>query len=116
MDRHHRLNQPSRFINATTIPPTVIALGFVIVPVAMLIVRAISIDAIGSTFTDSRTWKVLGFTTLQATLSTLTTVTLGIIPGLIIARSDFRGRQLVLSMFAAVFVMPTVVMAAGGER
>ncbi len=114
MDRHHRLNQPPRwFISATTIPPTVIALGFVVVPVAMLIVHAISIDAIGSTFTDARTWEVLGFTTLQATLSTLATVTLGIIPGLIIARSDFRGRQLVLSMFAAVFVMPTVVMAAG---
>ncbi|MGB0822050.1 MAG: ABC transporter permease, partial [Ilumatobacteraceae bacterium] len=114
MDRHHRLNQPPRwFISATTIPPSVIALGFVVVPVAMLIVHAISIDAIGSTFADSRTWEVLGFTTLQATLSTLATVTLGIIPGLIIARSDFRGRQLVLSMFAAVFVMPTVVMAAG---
>ena len=53
MDRHHRLNQPPRwFISATTIPPSVIALGFVVVPVAMLIVHAISIDAIGSTFVD----------------------------------------------------------------
>jgi len=114
MDQHHRLNRPPRwFTTAVTTPPAALALGFVIVPVAMLISQAINVEALFATLSDTQTWKVLGFTTGQALISTIATVALGLAPGLVIARSDFRGRQLVLSLFAAVFVMPTVVMAAG---
>lgn len=114
MDQHHRLNKPPRwFALAVTTPPAALALGFVIVPIAILVAQAISVDALTETLSDARTWKVLGFTTFQAFLSTGATVVFGLLPGLVIARSDFRGRQFVLSLFAAVFVMPTVVMAAG---
>ena len=114
MDQHHRLNRPPRwFTTAVTTPPAALALGFVIVPIALLFTQAISVEALTTTLFDTRTWQVLGFTTLQALISTIATVALGLAPGLVIARSDFRGRQLVLSLFAAVFVMPTVVMAAG---
>lgn len=114
MDQHYRLNRPPRwFTTAISAPPAALALGFVIVPLAMLIAQAISVEALTTTLSDSRTWEVLGFTTLQALISTIATVALGLLPGLVIARSDFRGRQLILSLFAAVFVMPTVVMAAG---
>ena len=114
MGRHHRLNRPPRWWNAAvTVPPTAFAVVFVIVPVAMLAVQAVSVDAATATLSDPRTWRVIWFTTFQAMISTVTTLAIGLIPGLVIARSNFRGRQFVLSLFAAVFVMPTVVMAAG---
>lgn len=114
MGRHHRLNHPPPWWNvAITVPPTALAIAFIVTPVAMLVAQAVSIDAITATLSDSRTWRVIWFTTFQALISTIATVAIGLVPGLVIARSNFRGRQFVLSLFAAVFVMPTVVMAAG---
>ena len=114
MDQHYRLNQPPRwFTAAVTTPPAALALGFVILPIGMLVAQAVTFEALTTTLSEARTWEVVGFTTVQAIISTIVTLALGLLPGLVIARSDFRGRQFVLSLFAAVFVMPTVVMAAG---
>ena len=114
MEHDRRLNRPSRtsLIAFSAIPVLVIVV-FVLLPLGNLAVTAFSPTALRATLTEKRTWSVLGATFLQATVSTLCTVAIGIVPGLSLARHNFRGRSTVLGLLAAIFVLPTVAMAAG---
>jgi thiamine transport system permease protein len=62
--------------------------------------------------TDSRTWQVVGFTFLQAALSTVATVMVALPAAVVIARFRFPGRGLLRGLVLVPFVMPTVVVAA----
>src|SRR5258708_21767912 len=78
-------------------------------------------SALMQTWLSGDTWKVLGFTVWQATLSTLATLLVGLPGAYLVARFDFRGKALVRALTAVPFVMPTLVVAAGfnallGER
>ncbi len=114
MEHDRRLNRPPRLtvVAFSAIPIIVIAI-FVLLPLGNLAVTAFSPTALRATLTEKRTWSVLGATFLQATVSTLCTVAIGIVPGLSLARHNFRGRSTVLGLLAAIFVLPTVAMAAG---
>ena len=81
-------------------------------PFANLIVEAIDASAIRTTLTRGRTWEIAWFTLWQAAISTTLTIVLGLAPAWVVARFDFVGRQLLISMLTAVFVLPTVVMGA----
>ncbi len=54
----------------------------------------------------------LRFTFLQATLSTLLTLALGLPSAVLFARYDFRGKPLLRALTAVPFLLPTVVVAA----
>ncbi|WKZ48277.1 MAG: iron ABC transporter permease [Anaerolineales bacterium] len=54
----------------------------------------------------------LRFTFLQATLSTLLTLALGLPSAVLFARYDFRGKTLLRAITAIPFLLPTVVVAA----
>jgi thiamine transport system permease protein len=75
-------------------------------------------DAAGGTagkFPFSSAWNVFGFTVLQAVLSTLLTLLVGLPGAYLLARFDFPLKR-VLRAFALVpFILPTVVVAAGFE-
>jgi thiamine transport system permease protein len=55
---------------------------------------------------------ILGFTFLQATLSTLLTLLVGLPGAYLLARYSFRGRSLLLALTSVPFVMPTLVVGA----
>jgi len=55
---------------------------------------------------------VLGFTFLQASLSTLLTLLLGLPGAYLLARYAFRGRSALLALTSVPFVMPTLVVGA----
>lgn len=61
---------------------------------------------------SGRTWQVVGFTFLQAGLSTLATVVLATPAAVVLARYRFPGRGLLRALVLVPFVMPTVVVAA----
>ena len=63
-------------------------------------------------FADARTWSVLGFTVLQAALSTAATLVVAIPAAVVIAGYRFPGRGLLRALVLVPFVMPTVVVAA----
>ena len=54
----------------------------------------------------------LRFTFLQATLSTLLTLALGLPSAVLFARYEFRGKSLLRALTAVPFLLPTVVVAA----
>ena len=57
-------------------------------------------------------WRVLGFTTYQAVLSTILTLVFGLPGAYLIARYQFRGKSLLLALAGIPFVMPTLVVAS----
>jgi thiamine transport system permease protein len=62
-------------------------------------------------FSDDYTWRVLGFTTWQALLSTLLTVGLALPAAYVFAVYDFPGRRWLQAAAGVPFVLPTVVVA-----
>ena len=61
---------------------------------------------------SARTWDVVGFTLLQAVLSTVATLALGLPAAYALHRLDFRGRRLLLVLVTIPFVLPTVVVGS----
>ncbi|MEP1122359.1 MAG: iron ABC transporter permease [Ilumatobacter sp.] len=92
--------------------PTVGLALFYVWPFANLIVEAVDVESVRTTLGRSRTRSIIWFTTWQAVVSTLVTIVVGLAPAWVIARYDFVGRRLLLSLLTAVFVLPTVVMGA----
>ncbi len=114
MDRpRHRLNRLPGWLPAALVAaPTVGLLIFYVWPFVNLVVEAVDMESIRATLGRGRTRSIIWFTTWQAVTSTLLTIVLGLAPAWVIARFEFRGRRLLLSLLTAVFVMPTVVMGA----
>ncbi|MEE1612656.1 ABC transporter permease subunit [Microvirga sp. CF3016] len=54
-------------------------------------------------------WRVLAFSVIQATLSTVLSLALGIGLALALARRSFPGRDIVLAILGSTMVMPTIV-------
>lgn len=103
---------PRRLVFALAAPPAIGLAVFYVWPFLTLLARAIDGGAVGATLGRSATWEVAWFTLWQAVVSTLITIAVGIAPAYIVARFDFRGRQLLLGLLTAIFVLPTVVMGA----
>lgn len=114
MDRPgHRLNElPPRLVVALAATPAAALVVFYLWPFVTLIVEAIDVESVRSTFSRGSTWQIVWFTTWQAVVSTALTLLVGLAPAWVIARFDFPGRRTLVSILTAVFVMPTVVMGA----
>ena len=93
-------------------PPLVFTATFYLWPVMTLLGRGLSPAAIGEAFGRTETWHVVWFTCWQAVASTALTLAVGIVPAYVCARYRFAGRGLLLGLLTAVFVLPTVVVAA----
>ena len=63
-------------------------------------------------FTSPVQRDILGFTLLQAGLSTLLTLLIGLPGAYLLARFEFRGRSLIQALTVVPFVMPTLVVGA----
>jgi len=104
--------QPTWLIVALAIVP-VIGLGvFFLWPFATLLSTAITGEAITNTLSRRSTWDIAWFTLWQATVSTLGTIIIGLTPAYVFARYNFRGREPLVGLLTAIFVLPTVVMGA----
>jgi thiamine transport system permease protein len=65
-----------------------------------------------SVLASPRTWDVVGFTVLQAVLSTLLTLLVGLPAAYVLHRVAFRGRRLLLVLLTVPFVLPAVVVGS----
>ena len=110
----HRLNHPPRlFAWASALVPVGATTVLVLVPSLVLALRALSRSTIGNSLNLGRTAEILFETTTQAAISTALTLAIGLWPALVVARHQFPGRAWLLSFLTGIFVLPTVVMAAG---
>ena len=114
MDRSRdRLNRlPLWLLGLLVVGPIVGLAIFYVWPFVNLLVEAVDTESITTVVGRSRTWSIVWFTTWQAIVSTLLTIVVGLVPAWVIARFEFAGRRLLLSLLTAVFVLPTVVMGA----
>lgn len=103
---------PGRVVAALAVGPLAGLAVFYLWPFATLLVRAINGSVIADTLTREATWDVAWFTLWQAVVSTIVTMLVGLAPAYIVARFEFPGRQLLVGLLTAVFVLPTVVMGA----
>lgn len=103
---------PRRVVLALAIGPALGLLIFFVWPTTTLLARAVDASAVTDAFARRGTWGIVWFTFWQAVISTVTTLLLGLAPAYVVARFDFKGRQVLVAILTAVFVMPTVVMGA----
>ncbi len=80
-------------------------------PLIHVLVRGLSWDALAVLFRPA-TVDVVRFTVVQAVLSTVLTVLLGVPAAYALHRLRFRGRRALLSLLTVPFVLPTVVVGA----
>ncbi|MCG3217320.1 MAG: iron ABC transporter permease, partial [Candidatus Heimdallarchaeota archaeon] len=66
-----------------------------------------------STIADSINVTFLAFTFLQAFLSTLICIIIGIPAGYFFAKYDFRGKKLIVNLLTVPFVLPPIVVLLG---
>lgn len=59
---------------------------------------------------DAYVWRVVGFTVLQAALSTVMSVALAVPAARAIAFRDFRGRSILMALFAVPQALPAIVV------
>lgn len=85
---------------------------FFIYPLATVLVRGLSIDAIGAVLGDARLRGVAWFTLWQAAVSTVLTVVIALPGAWVLGRYRFRGRSIVWAAITVPFVLPTVVVAS----
>ena len=86
------------------------------VPLAAVVLRGLGAEpaeAVRALATDPYLRERLGRTLLQATLSTILTVAVGLPGALAFARWSFPGKRLLRALFTVPFVMPSVVAGAG---
>ncbi len=90
--------------------------GFLVVfyawPVLTLLVEVADASAIRDTLTRPGLGRVVWFTFWQAVISTLATVTIGLLPTYLVSRWRFLGRRLVVTLVTVPFLLPTVVVGA----
>jgi len=84
--------------------------AFVVVPVAVIVTRAVSFDAWRSAIGGDVMRGVWWFTTWQTLASTALTLALGLPVAWLVARVEFRGRRALLALVTVPFVLPTVVV------
>ena len=90
--------------------------AFFFVPLGVILTRSLATeggDTLLAVVTDPWYLQRLGYTTLQATLSTLLTLALGVPSAVLFARYRFPGKRLLRSLLTIPFVMPTVVAGIG---
>ncbi len=85
---------------------------FLIFPVATVVSRGFSIDALSDSLGSGRIQHVIWFTTWQALISSLLTICVGLPIVIVLYRYRFVGRRLLLALTTIPFVLPTVVVAA----
>lgn len=95
--------------------PAIAASGLVLLAIGFGLgpVLAIGLGGDGGLAFDSYLWRVLRFTLLQATFSTLLSVGLAIPLSWALFRSEFPGRRLLLSVFALPMALPVIVAILG---
>jgi thiamine transport system permease protein len=103
---------PSRVVAALAVGPIAGLVVFYLWPFATLLARAINGSAVADTLSRGATWDIAWFTLWQAVVSTAITMLVGLAPAYIVARFEFPGRQLLVGVLTAIFVLPTVVMGA----
>ncbi len=103
------LNTP-RWLRGIWVIPLAFLLVFLALPLVVLIIRTWSGDG-WRILANASTWQITALATVQAVLSTVLSLAVGLPIAAVVSRYSFRGRALAQALVTVPFVMPTVVVA-----
>ncbi len=96
--------------------PVILLSIFLVYPVVSVIIQGL-ISETGTSFVDTlsayRTQFTIAFTFIQATLSTVLALLVGLPGAMLLARLRFRGKSLVRALIIVPFVLPPIVVVVG---
>lgn len=96
--------------------PIILLLVFLVYPVMSVIISGL-VSASGSSFVDTissdETQFTISFTVIQASLSTILAVLVGVPGAMLLARLKFRGKSLIRALIIVPFVLPPIVVVIG---
>ena len=92
------------------LPALAVTVIIFLLPMGSVLLRARNITG---TFTDPYTWRLLGFTVLQAGLSALLSVVLALPFCVFFSRYSFPMRRALLTVSDAAFALPAILAALG---
>ena len=72
-----------------------------------------SLRPVAKVITDPYYLRIIGFTLLQAALSTAASILLGLPGAYLLARFDFRGKSLITAVTTVPFVLPSIIVVLG---
>jgi thiamine transport system permease protein len=90
--------------------PALFLAVFLALPFGVIVYRGASIDAFVDSITNSNLQRVAWFTFWQTVISTVLTVVFALPVTYIVSRFRFRGRNALLALITAPFLLPTVVV------
>ncbi|MFW9908576.1 MAG: ABC transporter permease [Candidatus Thorarchaeota archaeon] len=96
--------------------PFLLLVFFLIIPVGIVLVQGLTVGP-GSKFeeviTSVVTHRILSFTLIQAVLSTLLALILGLPGAFLLAKLSFTGKSLLRALLIVPFVLPPIVVVVG---
>jgi len=103
-----------------SLPSMVILLLLFFIPAAAVLIEAFrgedglaAFSNISEMFTDPYTWRIAWFTILQATLSTLGALLIGLPGAYLLSHYQFKGKRIVSSVANIPFVLPSILVVLG---
>jgi thiamine transport system permease protein len=94
--------------------PLLVLAVFLVYPVVSVIGNGLLLENITSFIqTIEYNWTYIQFTSLQAILSTIMAVMVGLPGGILLARLRFRGKSLLRALIIVPFVLPPIVVVVG---
>lgn len=108
-----------RFYQRMAIPTLLLLLLFFFIPLlftlssAFITEEGVSFQAIVSVFTDAYTLRIMRFTLLQATISTLASLIIALPGAYLLSTYSFRTKRLILALSAVPFVIPSILVVLG---
>ncbi len=111
--------QYRRFYRTMPIGPMAVLTLLFFVPLlftlssAFITEEGFSLSHIFSVFSDPYTQKIMGFTLLQAAVSTLASLLLALPGAYLIATYSFKGKRFILALSAIPFVIPSILVVLG---
>jgi len=92
--------------------PLLFGAVFFVYPVAAIMARTLSGQALYDAVSDGSLRQILWFTAWQAALSAVITLVVGLPIAYVLGRFEFRGRRLTEVLVIVPFLLPTVVVAS----
>jgi thiamine transport system permease protein len=106
------VSRPAWLPAALVAPSLALVAVFVAFPAITIAVELFDLDRLAAVLGDSDTWRVVWFSTWQATISTIATIAFGLVPTWVLSRHTMRGSRFLRAAVNVPFLLPTVVMAA----
>ncbi len=110
------MTKQERWTYIVLLLPIILLSIFLVYPVVSVILQGL-ISETGTSFVDTlsayRTQYTIAFTFIQASLSTILALLVGLPGAMLLARLRFRGKSLIRALIIVPFVLPPIVVVVG---